>query len=633
MLQVLSWNAYTNDNSPPVSNPSHYLPTPDTPRPPQSALSRNNKRKRTSDINAEAQCQDWPVSTMTPASGSGDQLKVATSTFSNSLHSNLPPLIAGHQPSDGLPTPVLSPTSTHMNDETMREASPRPLESDTTEARSRKIRQVATQQVNLEILLKHSELRLIDQEIAKCQVALEQLRRCTELPYPATQLSESVTKGTGPALRHQYAGARLPTSPAPWGVIDGPYSRHYATWLLPDSRFDGGEPDLVASAVASNGKRPAKGRHGRPSIVEDMNSAGMSSRAQRAQNLQALAPGYAPPKEKSSGPLLLKRKSDGAMVKLKCPDCGRLDFGSAQGFINHCRIGHSRTFASHDAAAEHCGEVVEYDAKGAMVGIEPVVTAPTTTSVHSMVRSAHLLPKSPAAVPKLSLQAFDGAVDSPEDSTAGKGGLTPFLAALLQKQNMSIDLKKEVTDAKEKIELPEEDVDMSDDDSASIPEAASSGAHPQVAGTRQIAQPTKAPATSPILTSRLPVNHPIEQDDGFGHPIEPSPTTESTQAPSLIDDDEEYEAHSPASTPASELAEEELQFHIRDDDEPHQDEMARTEFQPSCTRPQQSVARRPSAFRKETDFHEEKHVSFNSSNPSPGEQKNADRSKRRKITK
>lgn len=626
MLQVLPWNAYNHNTPPPVSNIANYLPTPDTPTVPSSAFSRfNTKRKRTSD--GDSVEQNWSEPSM---GWPGNQIVPTQTADTMNTKSTSPPptqLDLKQQPSDGLPTPMLSPTVADMDNKTF--AAPKAPEGDTAESWLRKTRHIVTQQVNLEILVKHNELRLIDQEIAKCQVALEQLRRCTEIPYPATQLSQNVSMGTGPALRQKYAGTRLPSSPPPWGVTDGPYSRHYASWLLPDTKFDGGEPESLAATVAANGKRPAKGRHGRPSIVEDMHSAGMSSRSQRVSGLQSLSAGYAQPKEKASGPLLLKRKSDGAMVKLKCPDCGRHDFGSAQGFINHCRIGHSRTFSSHDAAAENCGEPVEYDAQGAMVGVEPVSQPITTTHVHPLVRSAHLLPTTIAATPKLDLKPFDGAAD--DASTDGfKGSIsTPFLTALLRRQNSTLNLDGAVTDAKIKTELPEEDVEMSDaEEEVKSPDAS----QPHVASTRGLAAPAKGPTTSPVLNTRLPVSQSQTSDDDFGHPIEPSPTTDSNQAPSLIDDDEEYEAHSPASTPASD--DEDVHVAVHDDDV-HHDELPRSDYQPACTQPQQpntSPARRPSAFRKDIEGREEKHVSFDNASPAP-EQINADRSKRRKITK
>lgn len=627
MLQVLSWNAYNHNTPPPMSNMSSYLPTPDTPRMASPAASRINKRKRATEAESESRQHG--------ASLENGKMRLLTGSCQSTMPAFTAPTHVEliQQPSDGLPTPLLSPTAASMEQKEVFHAPVEPMEVESTDVRRNKTRHILTQQINLDILLKHDELRLIDQEIAKCQVALEQLRRCTEIPFPATQLSQNVSSGAGPALRQKYSGARMPESPAPWGVTDGPYSRHYASWLIPDARFDGGEPDFALQTPV-NGKRPAKGRHGRPSVVEDMQHAGMGSRSQRG-SLQSLPSGFVQPKEKSSGPLILKRSSDGKMVKLKCLDCGRHNFGSAQGFINHCRIGHGRTFPSHDAAAESCGEPVEYDSSGAMMGVEPAATpAPAvSTNVHPLIRSAHQIAKDPARTAKVAVQALGGSADAlsfASPSVDFKSSVsTPFLSALVQNKGLGLDLQRAVTDARMKSELQESDVEMSDDEEEpKMPEAVPRG-HPQVAGTRQIGAPSKAPVAAPILTSRLP----LSQDTvDFGHPIEPSPTTDSNQAPSLIDDDEEYEAHSPASTPPSELADEDVHICVRDDDETHHVELSRPEFQPSCASAEgqisSSPARRPSALRKETDSHEEKHVSFDKASPSPD-----DRSKRRKITK
>jgi hypothetical protein len=62
-----------------------------------------------------------------------------------------------------------------------------------------------------------------------------------------------------------------------------------------------------------------------------------------------------------AGLVIQKRKSDGLVIKLVCLDCRRENFSSALGFITHCRIAHDRSFASHDAAADACGEPVEVD--------------------------------------------------------------------------------------------------------------------------------------------------------------------------------------------------------------------------------------------------------------------------------
>ena len=521
------------------------------------------------------------------------------------------------------------------------------------EQRQQKVRKVVQQQINLEILLKHNELRLIDQELAKCQTALEQLRRCSEIPFPAIHLSEPVSYGRGAALRTSFSG-RLPSSPAPWGVTDGPYSRHYSKWLLPDSRFDGGEPETPSAIL---GKRPAQGRI-RGSFAED-HFIGVQSRSQRMGNLKALPAGYGQPKEKVSGPLVLKRKSDGVMVKLVCPDCGRHDFGSAQGFINHCRIGHSRNFTSHDAAAEKCGEPVEYDDQGAIIGVEPTPT-PTTNFVHPLIRSARLLPTETS--PRSTVSNVDGSSDAvvlprssrPQVSPDFRASnLTPNLSTLIKDQGLGLDLQDIVTDARTKIEMPESDDEEMDEESAS-PTPPEPNGHPHVAGTRQVVQHSKSPHTSPLLQSRLPVMSSTSTRPGSGLSLErsqvesenesprahlqstePSPTTESNQAPSLIDDDEEFDPHSPSSS--SEPDEEvDVDFHIQDEDDSQQVALTRSEFQPSCAQAGGAEApgpraRRPSALRKQVESREEKHVSFVS--PSPAREIDTLEQKRRKIAK
>ncbi|EXJ85931.1 ADA HAT complex component 1 [Capronia coronata CBS 617.96] len=530
-------------------------------------------------------------------------------------------------------------------------------------ARLQSIRNVVQTQLSLEIVLKHKELRLIDQEIAKCQISLEQLRRCTEIPYPGTEgPSLAVSEGTGHALRGSFP-TPLPKSPAPWGVTNGPYTRHYASWLLPDHRFDGGEPEPVSSFPA--GKSPLKSRSTRGSIV-DVPQASSASRSQRSGKLKALPAGYGHPKEKATGPMIVKRKSDGRMVKLVCPDCGRHDFGSAQGFINHCRIGHGRSFASHDAAADACGEPVEIDDSGAMVGIEPVAT-PTGGNVHPLIRSAKLLqPSAPRTAQSSPSSDDDGrVVKSKEVSPDFKGSvLTPNLSELVKVKGLGFDLQEMVIDAKQKVEMPESD---SEDDQMDVDvpmQNTAQGRHPQVAGTKQPSKSTKSPMSSPLLStsmsrsaastrSSLPqfdgaadntvqqrprgIDIPTEQTSMTEmQPSDPSPTSESNQAPSLVDDDEEFEPHSPTSSSVSDEQDVgEVDFEVRgDEDDDARSVLRGPDFQPSCTQPARPTGhvRRPSAIRRQGEDREEKHVTFVSPSPArdlPAPRQAGDRKRRK----
>ncbi|KIX95621.1 uncharacterized protein Z520_08741 [Fonsecaea multimorphosa CBS 102226] len=561
-------------------------------------------------------------------------------------------------------TPSFLPTPPELK---MEDSEMRRVESpvrDADAARLQSIRNVIQTQISLEILLKHKELRLIDQEIAKSQASLEQLRRCKEIPFPGTQqLSMGVSNGTGPALRSSFPSP-LPQSPAPWGVQEGPYARHYVKWLLPDPRFDGGEPEPLA--ITPVGKSPMKFRSQTRGLFAEGPSTSSQARAQRSGKLKSLPAGYSQPKEKATGPMIIKRKSDGATVKLVCPDCGRFDFGSAQGFINHCRIGHGRSFASHDAAADACGEAVEVDETGAMIGVEPVVT-PAAGNVHPLIRSAKLLQPMP---PRITSQTSSvttpatGSAKSTQVSPDFRGSaLIPNLSELVKARGLGLDLQELVSDAKTKVELPESDSE-DDEMDVDIPmQHTAQGRHPQVAGTKQPPKPTKSPMSSPLLNSSMLRSTPtlrgggMPQFDGANdkstqhrphgmtlpmnsatpsdlHPSDPSPTSESNQAPSLVDDDE-FGPHSPSSSSASDEHDDgEVEFEVQGDDDDARSVLRGPDFQPSCAqavRPP-THTRRASAIRRHGEEREEKHVSFVSPSPAremPSTRLGGDRKRRK----
>ncbi|OBT63921.1 hypothetical protein VE03_05997 [Pseudogymnoascus sp. 23342-1-I1] len=258
-----------------------------------------------------------------------------------------------------------------------------------------RMREVIDHQLSLEVLMKHDELRRIDQELAKATVALDQLRRCHIIPFPVSLGSPeamlTVSTGTGPSIPQ--ARRTQPRKASPFGVTEGPYSRHYASWLIPDPEFDGVQTGwgMLPGAAAGN---MAPGRTTRNSLALETPSAKPRRGAASSKKLQALPSGYPPPKE-TAGPLVLKR-ADGQWVKLVCLVCQRENFGSTQGFINHCRIAHHREFKSHEEAASQSGQPVEVDSTtGGIIGGDskpaaPTVTATTTgssTLVHPLIRS------------------------------------------------------------------------------------------------------------------------------------------------------------------------------------------------------------------------------------------------------
>ncbi|CAI7616883.1 unnamed protein product [Penicillium pancosmium] len=459
------------------------------------------------------------------------------------------------------------------------------------------IRDTITAQLSLEVLLKHNELRLIDQEIAKCQVALEQLRRCAEIPYPGSAVagvSADVSSGVGASVL-QPGNGPAPMSPAPWGVAEGPYSRHYKQWLIPDPRFDGGLVD--ATPVSAGKSRP--------------------SRTSTGAKMQSLPQIYPPPREKA-GPMVIRRKSDGLMVKLVCLDCKRENFSSTQGFINHCRIAHNRNFTSHEAAAIACGAAVDLDDAGVIVGAprsEPQSAVATPGTVHPLIQSAQLPPSSANPTPPKDLATplkpsevnSTAAVATPPTTVKPASErhrqsepvktktnpsflaspATPHLSALMRQRGLGLNLDKLVEEAKTPVDLSSlSDADSDGEDSTHLSKESSQGP----AAARQPMRMPTAQAASERTESRKGIDRaphepqlqhemtpsrpqppsflnfpfhghlPAEtrEGDGLDHPANLSPhTIESNQAPSLVSDDEDdYEAASDSDSPSSSEADE-----------------------------------------------------------------------------
>jgi ADA HAT complex component 1 len=504
---------------------------------------------------------------------------------------------------------------------TAREPAPAPAASVRPDVN--RLRETITAQLSLEVLLKHNELRLIDQEIAKCQVALEQLRRCAEIPYPGSAVSgvsADVSAGTGASVLLPGNGS-APISPAPWGVAEGPYSRHYARWLLPDHRFDGGEVETGSLAVRDGFMVP-EGRSTRGNPMDFSSLAGKTrpSRGTPQAKFQSLSSGYPIPKEKP-GPMLIRRKSDQVLVKLVCLDCRRDNFSSTQGFINHCRIAHNRNFASHDAAAMASGEPVEVDDAGTIIGgaaprSESTSTVQATGLVHSLNRPTQLpTPSKESVTPqKPTLVKLPTAVATPPATVQPKPApeprhqsepvkamrnpsflaspATPHLSALMRDRGLGLNMDKLVAEAKTPVDLSAFSDDDSDADESTSQAPSQQGTpvarQPMRMPTAQAAlqrsegrkgidrgphhMPDMTPSRPPYQQSFLGLSslgsgphHSLtdasRESDSLDHSANLSPNAlESNQAPSLVSDDEDdYEAASDSDSPSSSEADEEEQ--------------------------------------------------------------------------
>ncbi|KXH32160.1 hypothetical protein CSIM01_05829 [Colletotrichum simmondsii] len=453
-------------------------------------------------------------------------------------------------------------------------------------------------QFGLEILLKHNELRLINQELAKCQVALEQLRRCHLIPYPTACPTPAqmldISNGKGPALQNR-PGEPVPQWAAPFGVVDGPYARHYAKWLIPDPKFDGMQPEWYPVLETARSRSSVEGRTTRNSM-SDLASANKnrSTRGIGSQKLQSLSSGYPQPKEKA-GPCVLKR-SDGQTVKLVCLDCNRENFSSTQGFINHCRIAHRRDFKSHEEAAVHCGHPFEVNEGGSLVGEEKAPPPPSTAIASGLVhpfaqtdmstQQAYVALRSRIAdslklyrdgklpgvtsIPQGTSKAEPARSAAPKPGNFVASADTPFLSRLMQSRNFTGNLSDIVSDAKEKMSL--EDLTSPGEESEDTETGLGSPKSNAGSAARMPAMrmPARAPMSPVTLTSSTrptsskgrspptgfaspPMSSP-EKDDGptrvvihSGEDVDMedvdlSPSTMvSNNAPSLVSDDGEYD--------------------------------------------------------------------------------------------
>lgn len=372
------------------------------------------------------------------------------------------------------------------------------------------LQQVIENEFNMQILMKHNELRLIEQELAKCQVALEQLRRCELRPYPGISApSMSISQGLGPAVAPA-PGFTRPSHPAPSGVTDGPYSRHYRQWLLHDPQFDSLSPQAIAYAEhMANAAGRSTRNNGQHSRKTGSKSLGTSTRA--SDPLQSIPNYPAVPAKDKSAPLVLKRSTDNQLVKLICNDCKRGNFSSIQGFLNHCRIAHKVDYKSHDAAAIDCGQLLDEqelanlpaEAHAAPAPKPPTHRASNSTATHvaknlNLVHPLNTPNATPASaprpvVPKAPVRGLSTPATTPGNAAPFKASSqVPRLSAHFAKHHVGGDLEQATALAKQKVDLgTDEDLLSPDTSEANSPVAFFAG------GARTLA-PSQGARSGPV---------------------------------------------------------------------------------------------------------------------------------------
>lgn len=451
----------------------------------------------------------------------------------------------------------------------------------------------------LQILLKHEEKRIIDARLAKCQAALEQLRRLHLKPYPINcptpQQMLDISAGKGYAL--QRPNEPVPRYAPPYGVVDGPYSRHYERWLIPHRDFDGVNYEAHPAHEVSRARGSfAEGRTTRNSFTEPSTSArGRLSRGAPVPKLQALSSAQ-PQRKANAGPCVLKR-SDGQTVKLVCLDCNRENFSSTQGFINHCRIAHKRDFKSHDEAAMKSGQPYDPpDADASAVEERAQVPAPTQApaplqpprhvgTVNPLARDdmtykeacaslnarvAEALKKyTQGGLPRASTKPAGGALNGEPEAKADvqhassfeAAPETPYLSQLMKNRKISVNLPDLVSDAKTKVSLdditPGEESD--DEESSSASKLNPDAVPARVPVVKRVpartanspAPHTGRPTSSKAFAHGMGLSRPSEvaakghassdEDVEMEEPSLSPNTLVSNNAPSLVSDDGEYD--------------------------------------------------------------------------------------------
>lgn len=227
-----------------------------------------------------------------------------------------------------------------------------------------KIRHQINFHLNQQILVKHRELRMLQAEMAKCSISLEQMRRCHDNPYPgyakchvnaldrtSSQPAEAEDRidyvrnsDAGPLVK---AGGGYVIPRYLPGVLPphGAYMAHYQKWLLPDVSREPvvtAIPPAVAAAISGRQTRNSKATGISPTDI----------------------PASVPEASINRGHPLVLTNSQGEWVKLSCACEHRgHHLKNIQGFINHCRILHGQSgkfpewdFKTHKAAADYCGD-------------------------------------------------------------------------------------------------------------------------------------------------------------------------------------------------------------------------------------------------------------------------------------
>lgn len=261
---------------------------------------------------------------------------------------------------------------------------------------SSKIKQIMNQEFDLEILLKNKDLKLVEQEIGKAEAQLTALRahlektgknsdhldspiepnefskkyvkllsvyrKDNELMDYADEQKSGILKNGGVSNRDGTRGDSLQLDSLSINKqqVNGEENGVIKRNMSNTKKSNGGDVsirDTFDTKSLRNTFTPSTGN-----VYRSVANGYMTTRSQSA----ALRPVVARmrPSTKSvqyryqEKSMCICRRSDKVLVSLKCHKCGKVDFLSPQGFINHYRIAHEIEVKDVDEAAMKYGTLL-----------------------------------------------------------------------------------------------------------------------------------------------------------------------------------------------------------------------------------------------------------------------------------
>lgn len=184
---------------------------------------------------------------------------------------------------------------------------------------NRILKKKLTDQIDVEILLKHREFKLIENEILKVEQTMQTLEKLHNDEKYGEYMTHLITlkrKANGILVQEQ--SQQQPLDPL---------------------------SNSAGLTITRSSLRPSS------SVSNPTNNSNTNNSKDHRTSYGGIPSLVLPNGQKNC----VHRLSNGKLVKISCPVCSRADFGSAQGFLNHARLLHQLEFKSQGDVAIKCG--------------------------------------------------------------------------------------------------------------------------------------------------------------------------------------------------------------------------------------------------------------------------------------